>query len=266
MGYCRPMELHHEIAGAGQGVVLIHEGIADSRMWDVQWPDYTERFRVLRYDMRGFGETPLPPEHFSHGQDLLDLLDRLEMERAALVGVSMGARVALEVALAQPQRITALVLVGAAMPAGEWSSAVQEYGGEEMRLLEAGDADGAAELTVRFWVDGVGRTADDVDPTIRRRVFEMQRRAYEHWKEVGDAAEERELVEDAGGRASELGVPVLMVVGDHDQPECIDTAERLAREIPGARLERIADTAHVPSMERPAAFDALVVPFLEQHA
>src|SRR5436305_9474529 len=155
--YGRRLELHHEIAGSGSTTVLIHEGIADSRMWDAQWPSYTERFRVLRYDMRGFGRSPLRPEPFSHGQDLLDLLDRLGIDRAALVGVSMGARVALEVTLARPQLVSALVLVGAALPAEGWSEAVRSYGAEEERLVEAGDVDGAAELTVRFWVDGAGR-------------------------------------------------------------------------------------------------------------
>lgn len=264
--YGRGVELHHEIAGSGGTVVLIHEGIADSRMWDAQWPSYTERFRTLRYDMRGFGRSPLRPEAFSHGQDLLQLLDSLGIDRAALVGVSMGARVALEVTLARPQLVSALVLVGAAMPAEGWSQAVRSYGAEEGRLVEAGDLDAAAELTVRFWVDGVGRGPEDVDAEVRRKVSEMQRRAYEHWLDVGDAAEERELVEDAGERASEVRAPTLIVVGEHDQADCNDTAERLGREIPGARLERMAATAHAPSMERPEAFDALVVPFLAEHA
>jgi len=189
-----------------------------------------------------------------------------EIERAALVGVSMGARVALEVALARPQLVSALVLVGAAMPAEGWSEAVRSYGAEEARLFEAGDLGAAAELNVRFWVDGVGRDPDEVDAEVRRKVSEMQRRAYEHWLDVGDAAQERKLVEDAGTRAHEVRAPALIVVGEYDQADCIDTAERLAREIPSARLERMAATAHAPSMERPKAFDALVVPFLAEHA
>jgi len=89
------MQLHHEIAGSGDTIVLIHAGIADSRMWTPQWRRYAEDYQVVRYDMRGFGQSPLPPEPYQHAQDLLDLLDRLEIERAVLIGNSLGGRVAL---------------------------------------------------------------------------------------------------------------------------------------------------------------------------
>src|SRR5262249_49281456 len=114
--YVMRMQLHHETAGSGPDVVLIHEGIADGRMWDPQWPAYTSPFRTLRYDMRGLGESPLPPEPWSNAEDLIELFGELGIERAALVGVSLGARVALEVALARPDVVSALVLVGAGLP------------------------------------------------------------------------------------------------------------------------------------------------------
>jgi len=100
------MQLHHEIAGSGDTIVLIHAGIADSRMWTPQWRRYAEDYQVVRYDMRGFGQSPLPPEPYQHAQDLLDLLDRLEIERAVLIGNSLGGRVALEATLARPQLVT----------------------------------------------------------------------------------------------------------------------------------------------------------------
>jgi 3-oxoadipate enol-lactonase len=263
--YVTRMQLHHEVAGSGPAVVLIHEGIADSRMWDPQWPSYTSRFRTLRYDMRGFGESPLPPGPWSNAEDLIELLGDVGIERAALVGVSLGARVALEVALARPDVVSAVVLVGAAL-FQEAPEDVRGYWEEEERLFAEGDPDGAAELTVRFWVVGVRRDEEDVDPDVRRRVFEMQRRSYDHWEGVGEEIDERTLVPDVADRAGEVGLPVLLIVGEHDRAACQETAERLAQQIPGARLERMAAAAHAPSMERPAEFDALVLPFLEAHA
>ena len=127
------MQLHNEVAGTGPAVVLIHEGIADSRMWDPQWSAYTSRFRTLRYDMRGFGESPLPPEPWSNAEDLIELLGEAGIERAALVGVSLGARVALEVALARPDLVSALVLVGAALPQ-EAPDDMRQYGEEGCSL------------------------------------------------------------------------------------------------------------------------------------
>jgi pimeloyl-ACP methyl ester carboxylesterase len=113
--------LYAEVAGEGPEIVLSHEGLCDSRMWDPQWESFTRSHRVLRFDFRGYGRTPLSPGRYSAAQDVIDLLDEHGLERAAFVGVSLGGRVALEVALAQPERVSALVLVGSGLPGHDWS-------------------------------------------------------------------------------------------------------------------------------------------------
>lgn len=256
------MELHHEIAGDGSPVVLIHAGIADSRMWDPQWAAFTARHRTLRYDMREFGESAPPPGEFAHGRDLIELLERLRLGPAALVGASLGGRVAAEVALARPDLVRALVLVGPGMPSTGWSEDVRAYGAEEEALFDAGDAAGAADVTVRFWVDGVGRGPEDVDPAVRAAVREMQLRAYEHL-EHADPEAEQPTVEDVAERVGEITVPTLLIVGDHDQPDIVRTVEWLAEEIRNARLERMPGAAHLPSMEQPERFTELVLGFLD---
>jgi pimeloyl-ACP methyl ester carboxylesterase len=117
-----------------------------------------------------------------------------------------------------------------------------------------------------MWVDGPRRRPEDVDPAVRERVGVMQRRALELQVPVGDDADEELLVPDLVERLGELNVPTLVVVGDEDRPDMQAIAERLAREIPGARMATIAGTAHVPSMERPREFDELVLPFLRETA
>src|SRR4029453_12128093 len=111
------MELWHEVAGEGSPVLLIHEGICDSRMWESQWRTFPQVHRTVRCDLRGFGQTPLPAEPYSNARDVVELLDRLELGAAALVGVSLGGRVALEVALARPDLAKRLVLFGPGLPA-----------------------------------------------------------------------------------------------------------------------------------------------------
>src|SRR5437762_10052328 len=106
------MGLYHQIEGEGAPLVLVHAGICDSRMWDAQWPAAAEGHRALRYDMRGFGRSPIPPEPFSHAADLADLLESQGVSGAALVAVSMGGRVALELAIARPDLVSKLVLSG----------------------------------------------------------------------------------------------------------------------------------------------------------
>lgn len=260
------MALHAEVAGEGPAVALVHEGIGDSRMWDPQWEPWSRSFRLLRVDLRGFGRSPLPPEKFSNARDLIAALDEHGFERAALVGGSLGGRVVLEVAVARPDLVSALVLVAPGLPGHEWSEEVRASWEEEEAAYEARDVDRAVEVNLRVWVDGPGRRPEDVDPGLRARVAEMQRRAFELQFEVGDDAEEELLVPELAERLGEVGVPTLLVVGEEDLSDLHVIARRIAGAIAGARLETIPDTAHVPNMERPREFDELVLPFLREAA
>lgn len=96
--------------------MLVHAGICDSRMWDPQWDAFPAAHRTVRYDLRGFGHSPLPPEPYSHARDLVALLERLGIQQATLVGASLGGRVALEVAVTHPEVVDALILADAALP------------------------------------------------------------------------------------------------------------------------------------------------------
>jgi 3-oxoadipate enol-lactonase len=263
-----PAGIHAESAGDGPAIVLIHAGICDSGMWDAQWRTLPAARRVVRFDMRGFGRSPVPSTAYSHARDLLAVMDAAGIAQAALVGTSMGGRVALEVALAAPARVSALVLVGSGLPGHEWSASVRDYWAAEDAAIERGDLDAAAEVNVRFWVDGPGRRPDEVDAGVRRRAHAMQLRALElqvpAYERDGDL--EELLVPDAGDRLGEVRRPALVLVGEADQPDIHAIAQRLAAGIPGARTATIPDAAHLPSMERPELFDRLVTEFLSRPA
>jgi pimeloyl-ACP methyl ester carboxylesterase len=174
----------------------------------------------------------------------------------------MGGRVALEVALAAPERVAALVLVGAGLPGHDWSDEMKASWEQEETALRAGDLDTAVDVVLRTWVAGPGRRLEDVDSNVSARVAEMQRRAFELQASLEDDDEEL-LVDDVAQRLGDVARPTLVLVGEEDQPDIRAIADRLAGEIPDARFERIANTAHVPSMERPEEFDRLVLGFLE---
>ena len=255
-------ELHYEVAGEGPPVVLVHEAIADSRMWEPQWSTFPPVHRTVRYDMRGFGETPISPGSFSHARDLVGLLERLALGPAAVVGCSLGGRVALEVAVARPELVSALVLVDPGLPGHDWTKETQAGWAEEEAALDRGDLDAAVELNLRMWVDGPGRSPGDVAAGVRERVAVMQRRAFELQVPVGDEAEEEPLVPDLAQRVTEIGVPTLIVVGEEDRPDMHAIADRLAGSIPHAQRATIPATAHIPSLERPEEFDRIVLEFL----
>jgi 3-oxoadipate enol-lactonase len=257
------MALHHEVAGEGPAVVFVHAGICDSGMWDHQWQSLASGRRLLRYDMRGYGRSPLPPEPYSSARDLLDVMDAVGIERAALVAVSLGGRVALEVALVDPARVSGLVVVGSGLPGHDWSPEAREFFTAEDLALERGDLDAAAELNVCFWVVGPRRSPEQVDASVRDRVHEMQKHAFELQLPTWEQAEERPVAADLADRLAEIEQPTLVLVGADDQPDIHAIADQLVRTLPNVGFESIPNAGHVPNMEQPAQFDRLVGAFLD---
>jgi pimeloyl-ACP methyl ester carboxylesterase len=232
-------------------------------MWDPQWATFQQAHRVVRCDLRGFGRSPYAPGRYSHPADLIALLDELELGPATLVGVSLGGGVALQVVVARPDLVSALVLVGSGIRGHEWSAEITRAWEEEEAAFERGDLDAAVEINLRTWVDGPHRSPGQVDPVVRQKVGEMQRRALELYAEGGAAAEEEALVTDIGDRLGEISVPTLVLVGELDIPDMQAIAERLHEEIPDARAATIPGAAHAPTMERPDKFAELVLGFLD---
>lgn len=256
------MSLYCEVKGRGAPVLFLHQGVADGRVWDRQWASFAPSYTLVRCDLPGFGRSPISDIPIAHARDVGATLDEVGVSSAAVVGGSLGGRVALELAVGRPDLVRALVLVAAALPGVAWSPEVRAFGAAEDDAVAAGDLDAATELNVRMWVDGPGRTAAEVDPTVRTAVAKMQRRALElqapHW----DVLEEEMLVPDIAERLGAVHIPTLVLVGEEDVKDFHELATQIAGEIPNARLATIPGAAHVPNLERPLAFDAVVLEFL----
>ena len=240
-------------------VVLIHAGIADRRMWQPQWSALTAQRDAVRLDLRGFGEsTERPRNALSPADDVIDALAALGIGRCHLVGASFGAGVAVEVALTRPEHVDSLML---SAPGGsliaDATPDLQAFFDAEQAALARDDLDGAVEANLAWWVDGPHRDVGDVDPKVRELVGHMQRRAFELTANWGDV-EEEELDPPALERLAEIRVPTLVLVGALDLDAIVDTARRVTDGIRDARRLDWADTAHLPSMERPDDFFALL--------
>jgi 3-oxoadipate enol-lactonase len=251
----------YEVSGSGPPVVLLHEGIADSRMWLRQLPVLEPEFTVVRIDQRGFGRSLLPSGPFSPVEDVVSVLDELGLERADVVGASFGGRVALELAGAHPERVERLVLVAPGLGDHDWSEEVSRFNRDEEEAYEAGDLDRATDLNVRLWVDGPRRGPDAVSAEVRELVRTMQREAFEQ-PEPDPPPEPAWPDPPVHGRLGELRLPTLVVVGDEDVPDMLAIAERLATEIPGARKVVLQDAAHMLPLERPQEFNRSLLDFL----
>ncbi|HEX8995792.1 MAG TPA: alpha/beta hydrolase [Ktedonobacterales bacterium] len=254
---------YEDSGGEGHAVTFVHAGICDHRQWDTQWAPFSEKYRVIRFDMRGFGQSDLPAGPASLSDDIGGLLDALGVRRSAVIGCSMGGSASLDFALKQPERVSALVLVGSGM-----SGRPGEVGPEEAAIIEemdaaekAGDDEKLNALELRLWVDGPKRAPEQVTPGVRDLVAEMNgeniRRAAE-WEQVTP----QPLEPPAAGRLSEIHAPTLLIVGSDDTFGVRKTMEALEAGVADARLVVMPGLTHVPNMERPQEFNQTVLGFL----
>jgi len=249
--------LYYEVAGTGRPLVLLHEGFADSRMFDDQIVALAAHYRVIRYDRHGCGRSGTPAVPYTHYEVLRELLRHLGIERASLLGLSMGGGVAIDATLACPDMVDALILVAASVGGYPSSEETMRQWGAIGAALAQGEAAEAVERTLRMWVDGPHRTPEAVDQAVRERMREM----IAHYYTIrGD--DPPPLKPSALARLDEIATPTLIVVGDGDVPDILAQAELLRKGIAGSRTVAIPEVAHVPNMERPALFNRLVLDFL----
>lgn len=246
-------------AGARPSVLFLHAGVADRTMWDAQWYRLGVDHALARLDLRGFGASTQPTaDAFSHARDVLDTMDEAGLGRVHLVGSSFGAGVAVEVALHAPDLVASLVLCP---PGGSLLATLtddlRDVVAAEDAALAAGDVEAAVEVNVRAWVVGRGRTADDVPGGVAEDVRRMQRRAFEVAELLGDL-EELELDPPALERLGEVPAPTLLLVGGHDLETTTDAAARVGAGIPDTTAMTWEDVAHLPSLEQPERFTALL--------
>mgnify|MGYP003946692259 CR=1 FL=1 len=249
-----------EWKGAGPGVLLVHAGVADSRMWDPQFEPLAAAHHVIRFDIRGFGRSPMPPGTFAYHDDIAAVARAAGCDRVTLIGCSFGGHLCLDTALAYPDLAERLVLVAPSLGTAAEDEAMGSFGGEEEALLERGDLDGATELNLRMWVDGPHRAPEQVDPAVREKVRVMQREAFA--MEMPEGVKRTRLDPPAAEQLGAIRVPTLAVVGALDVPVLLDVAERIEREVPGARRVVIPNAAHMVTLERPHEFARALEGFL----
>ncbi|HZI96912.1 MAG TPA: alpha/beta hydrolase [Actinomycetales bacterium] len=249
-------------SGSGPAVVLLHAGVADRRVWESTTTALADSFRVLAYDRRGYGATTYETEPHDQVADLWTVLDGLGVASAVLVGNSMGGRVALDAALDAQDRVTGLVVVGAAVsgaPAlGDIAPEVAALG-EELEALEVAENwDAVNAREARMWLDGPSRPEGTVGGTARALFLEMNGAALR----AADPGDEQTR-EPAWDRLEEIAVPLLSVVGTHDLPHLVERSAEIARRVPQGRYVELPSSAHLPMLDDPARFDELVRAFMD---
>lgn len=248
--------LYYEVAGLAQAeaVVFLHGFSLDTRLWDGQWQPFAERYRVLRYDLRGFGQSSLPQAPFSHSDDLHALLSGLEIKDAHVVGLSLGGGLALDFALAYPALVRSLILVDATLGGFAWTKDWSEPG----RAARESGLAAAKEAWLRDEVFAPALERPQAAARLRRMVADY---SGWHWLNRGL---ERGPTPPASERLTEIAAPTLAIVGERDVPDFHAIAARLARSLPNARLITLPGLGHLPNLEAPETFNAVVLPFLAE--
>jgi pimeloyl-ACP methyl ester carboxylesterase len=244
------------------GVVLLHAGVADKRGWGALAGALAAGHRCVAFDRRGFGDTTYVPEPHSAVDDTVAVLDAAGLERVVAVGNSMGGRIALDLALDHPDRVTGLVLVGTAVRGapdpGELSPALARLDRAIDEAHEAGDLDRANRLEARLWLDGPDGPEGRVRGAARELFLDMNARALAA-EDPGPEASRPTAWE----RVEDIDVPVLLAVGELDVPHLIERSAVLAARLPRGRLVVLPGVAHLPALEGSAALVTEVLEFLE---
>src|SRR3954470_10385533 len=249
--------LPHDEAGSGPAVLLLHAGIADRSMWSAQLRPLPDAgLRAIAVDLPGFGAAPVAPGPQAPWNDVLETLNELGLERAALVGNSFGAAVALRVAVVAPARVSALVMVSAPVGGVEHSERLSAAWAAEEDALERGDVDAAVASVVEAW------TLPDAPPELRERVGAMQRRAFELQLAAEEAEEAPDPVDEDPEGAARVDMPVLLAAGEHAMPDMLEGVRVLAEQLPQARTATIPGAGHLAPLETPDEFGALLLDFL----
>jgi 3-oxoadipate enol-lactonase len=247
-------KIYYEECGTGaEAVVLIHDGIADSLVWDGVWPAFCKQFHTIRYDRRGYGRSPATTEIYTETDDLFALLRHLKIKRAMLVGSSHGGALAINFTLDHPSLVEQLILVGAV---------VDGYGFSDQFLLrglknnEPGEKD-VARLIANWANDKYLLAADHAEAKKKLQAILT--------------ANPQDLTHDdmprpsrpAVARLSEIHIPTLILVGDQDIPDVHAHAGVIENGIPNSRRVVVEDTGHLMYLEKPDEFSHIVLIFLQ---
>jgi pimeloyl-ACP methyl ester carboxylesterase len=244
--------------GDGQPVVLLHSGVTDRRSWYAVAKALQPRSSVVAYDMRGYGETSGVTYGFSHLDDLTAVLDQVASGPVWLVGSSMGGEVAIDAALAMPERVAGLVLLAPAVSGAPEPSVFDAPTDRLVRMWEAaqtsGEVDEINRVEMWLWLDGPSAPEGRVAGPARQLALEMNAIALKN--EIPEESGKSGIT--AWSRLEEIAVPVTVACGDLDLPFIVARSKELADWLPSSRFHVFEGMAHLPYLEQPAAVAELI--------
>ena len=251
-------KIYYEAAGKGnQTIVFVHGGLVDNRLWDEQFYEFAGKYQVIRYDTRGYGKSPMPAVAYSPIEDLYQLLKFLKVEKAIIVGLSLGGIIATDFTLEHPAMVERLVLVGAALRGFETKPSEKAI--KIFREASQSTPTKAAEL----WMQHELFAALKNKPDARSKILQMLADNYRGWTGIGND----KYIFPAPTtlqRLDKILIPALIIVGEIDHPDLLTIGKVLDDKIPDSQLVLMKDASHHPNLEKPQEFNRILRTFLEK--
>ncbi len=254
--------IFYEDTGKGLPLVFIHAGYMDSRMWDNVTAIFSSGYRVIRYDVRGYGKSSKVTKAYTDAEDLKSLLENLGVREAVLIGVSNGGRIAFDFAVTYPHMVKALIPVDSGLKGNQPSGSEEEKLWENitideekyLKLRSEGKYREAAEIDVDFWSNAsTGDLRESLLKIAEENVFT---------DETDPDIFQVSPTPPAFEKLNSLKMPVLIIVGGSDTPPLKEMDRRIHQLIGGSKFVVIEGADHLPSVTRPAEFCNAVFDFL----
>ncbi len=251
-------ELYYEIAGDGHALILIHGGAVDNRAWDDQFAVFAQHHKVVRYDLRGAGQSGNRDKPFSNSEDLYALLKYLNIDKTYLIGISRGGGIAYDLTLEHPEMVDALILVSSNL-----SEHVPAYSDMFARSTEAGKRSGAAAAAA-VW--GNDPHQGPMRESARPRVLEILTENMPRFRYFDGYVPVKKLSSSdvpRSQRLSEVQIPTLVISGKHDNVVAREHYRNWAAGIPNAKLVEFPNAAHLVNIDQVDEFNQAVLEFLD---
>jgi len=241
-------------AGATKTIILVHDGLLHSAAWDGTWPIFCTQFRTVRFDLRGYGRSPPSTRPYSSVADIGAVMEALNIDHAILVGASANGGRAMAFALDHPNAVEALVVVGPSVPGVPPSDAFLQMAAPVIDCLKKNDLSGAVAAVARF------------DYLVAAKNTDAGAKALALLRANPQNLAPRTLEDPSGSivdRLGELSLPTLVIVGADDHPNNRHHAQVARDKIVNAMFVTMQNAGHLPYLEHPEDFAALVSAFLK---
>lgn len=257
-GRVKGTQLYYEVTGGGPPLVLVHSGGFDRRLWDEQFFTFADRYTVIRYDVRGHGESPPPTKPYSDAEDLYSLLQWLQLEKAHLVGLSLGGSIVIDFALAHPQMVDTLILVAPDVNGYAFSA---EFNQGFIRLITSIEQDDGAPAG-DLWLQSSILAPAMENPTVTHKLRPIARENSRCWLINPLFRRDSFVSPPATQRLAEIHAPALLIVGDRHIPDVLNEARLLESGVAGIKKVVIPGAGHIVNVEKPEEFNRALRDFL----